>query len=132
MLMRWPAALFVVALASCGGLLSPGPDPIEVVSIPPGASIFVADQYRGTAPMTVRLGRQDLPRDKVSIRAVLDGYWPAEKEVARVFNGHTTLNILFLVPLGFPIFMAIDLACGDVRKWPQIEPLVFTLSKRAP
>ncbi len=62
---------------------------LSVETLPPGAFVIVGDEYAGTAP----LERAVAPNESVLVRAVLEGYQPAETAVRVVPGGERRCRI---------------------------------------
>jgi len=104
-----------------------GPDNVQVVSNPLGASVFLDDVLVGQTPTVVSLDRD---RSRGNIRIEAPGYAPVVVQRTKHINGWFWANLC----LGGIIGMVIDLVTGDVKAFDDtpinaaLPPLTATIS----
>ena len=104
-------------LASCGTLMTPGPFPIQVDSVPSGAVVVYEGKQVGVTPCTVPMRRSST---RIEVR--LAGHLPQPVDVGVVKNRWVAGNILTL-GLG----MYVDKAVGAERN-PDVHSLEVRLA----
>ncbi len=103
-----PVLLLSLTLTSCASIVSGGPDPFAIDTLPPGATVFLDDQAVGVSPCQIMVpkiwGAGDL-----SIR------WPTGETlsttVPRTINPWVIGNIIF----GGIIGVVVDCSVGSCR-----------------
>jgi len=104
-------------LASCGTLMTPGPFPLQVDSLPSGAVVVYEGKEVGVTPCTV-----PMQRSSTRIELRLAGHLAQPVDVGAVKNRWVAGNILTL-GLG----MYVDKAVGSERN-PDVAPVVVRLA----
>ncbi|HTF89791.1 MAG TPA: PEGA domain-containing protein [Planctomycetota bacterium] len=115
-----------VSVASVGSslLASERFDPIEVATLPAGATVIVDGKVGGTTPLVVNLSRQLVH----TIRVELAGYLPRAAEVRPEVDWKELSKNAFGGTLGGIVGGVIDLSSGKAKK---LEPndLQWTLDR---
>ena len=97
----------MLAAQGCATLVTGGSTrPVRVVTDPPGASVYVADAFKGKTPLTLNLSR----RDRHRVRIEREQYATYARDIKPGFNPWFLGNLLF----GGIIGVVVDLASGAV------------------
>src|SRR5215510_11835021 len=96
-----------------------GPDHVQVATNPPGAQVFVDDQFVGTTPGIITLDRE---HSQGRIRIQAPGYQPVVLIRSKGINGWVWANLC----IGGLIGIVIDLVTGDVKKFDD-EPILVNM-----
>jgi hypothetical protein len=112
----------VVLCCSCGSIVAPGPDKLDVTSDPSGATVFVRGVPAGKTPMQLQIERATDEREFCSVAFQLEGFHTQTVEIKKVLNGWVWANFLFLL---FPgaVMALVDIGTGNWVKVPEGDPM---------
>jgi hypothetical protein len=97
-----------VLFTGCATIMQGGPDHVQVVTNPPGASVYLDDALVGQTPTVVTLDRE---HSQGRIRVEATGYAPIVIQRSKHINGWFWANLC----LGGVVGIVIDLATGDIK-----------------
>jgi hypothetical protein len=136
---RGIVALAVVTSCACATLANGRHQPVQVVSTPTGADVWMNGTHVGTTPVTVRMRR----RGDAMLRFERPGYRPVTEAVGRRPSWWSLGNLVFLNPLAaqgldsvgqwvtfatlhFAGAVALDQASGGNSVRPRVIAVVLT------
>ncbi len=96
--------------SGCATIMAGGPDHVQIATNPPGAQVFVDEQFVGTTPGIVTLDRG---HSQGRIRIQAPGYQPVLLMRDKTINGWFWANLCFGGEIGF----IIDLVTGDWQRF---------------
>ena len=99
------AAAAICSLTSCASIINGSSQPVSFGSTPPGATVTVDGQPKGTTPSTIPLERTK--RGHI-VRIEAPGYYPYETHLSANFSGWYVGNLL----IGGLIGLALDPCTG--------------------
>ena len=116
-------ASIVAAAGGCATIFAPGPDEVEVNSLPDGAMVMLDGVPVGETPTVI-----PIPRASEGILTLeLFGHEPGRVDLDKNLNYVTLVNLafgpFFIVP------MAVDVVSGNIVKYPE-APIHVTLTPR--
>jgi PEGA domain len=109
----------VLGSSGCATIMAGGPDHVQVATNPPGAQVFVDEQFVGTTPGIITLDRQHA-MGRIRIQA--PGYQPIVIIRGKGINGWFWANLC----IGGVLGIVIDLVTGDYQRFDD-EPILVNL-----
>ncbi len=104
---------------------SPSAGRVHIVSIPPGAAVFVGDQKVGTTPFEL----SGAPETVQTVRLVLDGYVPKVEQVLPTVEGGTAEIVMKPVNRALRESSAPESEVATNRAWLSVYVFPFAIVK---